>query len=62
MVSIDIFNEAILASKSSRKQNCQNFAKIKKQFWKLVRLIRKDERNLTEEQKAQLLFHMNKMK
>ena len=53
--------EAISASKSSRKNGKQNFRKIKKQFWKLVRRI-KTEVTLTSEEEGKLAFHMNKMK
>ena len=53
--------QAISASKNSRKNDKKNFAKIKRQFWKLIRQIR-EEVTLTPEEKEKLAFHMHKMK
>ena len=53
--------QAISASKSSRKNGKKNFAKIQRQFWKLIRQIR-NEVTLTPDEKEKLAFHMNKMK
>jgi len=52
--------QAISASKNSRKNNKKNFAKIQRQFWQLIRQIRK-EVTLTQEEKEKLAFHMKKM-
>ena len=58
---MDFFSQALLASKMSKKQNGKNFSKMKKQFWKQVRLIRQNQTlNKDEEEKLQL--HMKKMK
>ena len=53
--------EAISASKNSRKNDKKNFAKIKRQFWQLIRKIR-EEVTLTTEEQEKLSFHMHKMK
>lgn len=58
---MDFFSQAVLASKLSKKQNGKNFSKIKKQFWKLVRLIRENQ-TLNQEEEEKLQFHMKKMK
>ena len=52
--------QAISASKNSRKNDKKNFAKIQRQFWQLIRQIRK-EVTLTHEEKEKLAFHMKKM-
>ena len=57
----NLVTQAISASKNSRKHDKKNFAKIKRQFWKLIRQIR-EEVTLTHEEKEKLAFHMNKMK
>ena len=53
--------EAISASKNSRKNDKKNYAKIKRQFWQLIRKIR-EEVTLTTEEKEKLSFHMTKMR
>ena len=53
--------QAISASRNSRKNDKKNFAKIKRQFWKLIRQIR-EEVTLTSEEREKLDFHMHKMK
>ena len=57
----NLVTQAISASKNSRKNDKKNFAKIKRQFWKLIRQIR-EEVTLTHEEKEKLAFHMHKMK
>ena len=58
---MDFFSQALLASKMSKKQNGKNFSKMKKQFWKQVRLIRQNQ-TLNKDEEEKLQFHMKKMK
>ena len=54
--------EAIAASKASRKNNMQNYNKIKSQFWKLIRKIKRDRIVLSSMEIEKLEFHMKKMR
>ena len=54
--------EAIAASKASRKNNMANYQKIKNQFWKIIRMIKRQEIVLTSVEIEKLEFHMKKMK
>ena len=58
---MDFFSQAILASKLSKKQNGRNFHKMKKEFWKLVRLIRENQ-TLAQDEEDKLQIHIKKMK
>ena len=52
--------EAVSASRASRKNSKANYSKIKKDFWKIVSQIKKEE-TLTQTEEEKLLFHMKKM-
>ena len=46
--------EAINTCKASTKQNRSNFAKTKRQFWKIINQIRRSELILSDEEKNKL--------
>ena len=54
--------EAINTCKASTKQNRSNFAKTKRQFWKIINQIRRLELNLSTEERIKLDSCKNKMK
>ena len=55
-----LVKEAISASRASRKNSKANFSKIKKDFWKIINQIKREE-TLTQAEEEKLLFHMKKM-
>ena len=58
---MDFLSQAVLVSKKSKKRNGENFPKLKKEFWKIVRLIR-EQQTLDPDEENKLQFHMKKMK
>ena len=46
--------EAINTCKASTKQNRSNFAKTKRQFWKIINQIRRSELILSNEERKKL--------
>ena len=57
-----LVKEAIQASKASRKNDKKNFSKIKRQFWKIINRIKREEIQMSQTDEEQLHFHMIKMK
>ena len=59
---MNLFSEAISASKESKKNDGNSFWKIRRQFWQICRRIDTENIKLTADEKAKLDFHKMKMK
>ena len=49
-----LVTEAVQTCKASTKQNRKNFAKTKRQFWKLVNQIRNSDLTLTKKEESRI--------
>ena len=54
--------DAIQTCKASTKQNRKNFAKTKRQFWKIISQIRTSELTLSKEEESRLEICKTKMR